>query len=99
MTHGGAMIPTQYKAKLPRHLSYPIGAESLSEALAGAPHVESLSVTFSVQAVWPGPSSAACLPRGCLTGSYRPSSGQRAGRGSPGPMTCWREAGTTRDGC
>jgi hypothetical protein len=27
----GAMIPTHHKAKSPRHLSYPVGAETLSE--------------------------------------------------------------------
>lgn len=47
------MIPTRLKAKLPRHLSYPIGAKAISEALADAPHVGPLSVTFWDQAVWP----------------------------------------------
>jgi hypothetical protein len=40
------MIPTQYKSKLPRHLSYPIGAEALTEGLVGAPHAEMLRVGF-----------------------------------------------------
>src|SRR5262249_15553900 len=40
------MIPTRYKAKLPRDLSYPIGAEALTEGLANAPHSESFSVSF-----------------------------------------------------
>lgn len=47
------MIPTRFKCKLPRHLSYPIGAEAISEALAGALHIDSLSVLFSDHAVWP----------------------------------------------
>lgn len=47
------MILTRLKAKLPRHLSYPVGAEAISEALADEPHVASLSVTFWDQAVWP----------------------------------------------
>jgi hypothetical protein len=41
------MIPTRYKSRLPGHLSYPIGAQALSEALAGAPHAEALNVGFS----------------------------------------------------
>ena len=32
------MIPTPYKAKLPKNLSYPRGAQAISEALAGARH-------------------------------------------------------------
>ena len=32
------MIPTHYKAKLPKNLSYPHGAQAIGEALAGAPH-------------------------------------------------------------
>jgi hypothetical protein len=47
------LIPTRYKARLPRHLSYPVGAESISEALAGIPHFESFSLRFSAEAVWP----------------------------------------------
>lgn len=48
------MIPTSYKVKLPRHLSYPVGAEAVSEALAGAPYFESLTLGFSDRAIWPG---------------------------------------------
>lgn len=47
------MIPTSYKAKLPRFLSYPIGAEALTEGLKGAPRLESLSLWFSGKPVWP----------------------------------------------
>jgi hypothetical protein len=47
------MIPTRFRSKLPRHLSYPVGAEAISEALAGAPHFDSLSVAFNDGAVWP----------------------------------------------
>ncbi|HEX7184613.1 MAG TPA: hypothetical protein VF756_22505 [Thermoanaerobaculia bacterium] len=45
------MIPTLYKSRLPGHLSYPIGAQALSAALAGAPHAEALTVAFSEHAV------------------------------------------------
>jgi hypothetical protein len=47
------MIPTRLKARLPRYLSYPVGAEAISGALVGARHIEALSVTFNDQAVWP----------------------------------------------
>lgn len=47
------MIPTRHKAKLPRHLSYPIGAEALTEGLGNAPHTEELSVSFWGTPVWP----------------------------------------------
>ena len=47
------MIPTRYKSKLPRTLSYPIGAEAISAALAGAPHAEEFVLGFSDRVVWP----------------------------------------------
>jgi hypothetical protein len=47
------MIPIRLKSKLRRHLSYPIGAEAISEELAGVPHFDSLSISFSDSAVWP----------------------------------------------
>jgi hypothetical protein len=40
------LIPTRYKSKLGKHLSYPVGAQEISAALAGAPHVDALSLTF-----------------------------------------------------
>ena len=40
------MIPTYSKAKLSRHMSYPIGAEALTEGLSDGPHIESFTVTF-----------------------------------------------------
>lgn len=48
------MIPTRVKSKLPRGLSYPIGAEAISEALAGSPHVEAMSLWFSAHPGWRG---------------------------------------------
>jgi hypothetical protein len=47
------MIPTKYKSRLPRTLSYPLGAEAISRALAGAPHAEDVQLSFHDQAVWP----------------------------------------------
>jgi hypothetical protein len=70
------MIPTQYKAKLPRHLSYPIGAEALTEGLADAPHAESFSVSFRDEAVWPASRFQQLLaqqhPYKVLVAEYRP---------------------------
>lgn len=42
-----SMIPTIFRVKLPRDLSYPIGARAISQALSDAPHLDSLSVMFS----------------------------------------------------
>jgi hypothetical protein len=41
------LIPTQWKEKLPRGYSYPVGAELLSQALWGIPHYPDLSIGFS----------------------------------------------------
>jgi len=40
------MIPTRYKSKLPHSLSYPVGAEAISESLKGVPQVPALSLGF-----------------------------------------------------
>lgn len=40
------IIPTSYKAKLPRTHSYPIGAEALSEAFRNVPQFSKLSLHF-----------------------------------------------------
>ena len=40
------MIPTRYRAKIPKRLAFPIGAELLSEALADTPQEQSLSIAF-----------------------------------------------------
>jgi hypothetical protein len=47
------MIPTRRKDRLAKHLSYPIGAEALTEGLVGAPHAEALTVSFCRTPVWP----------------------------------------------
>ncbi len=45
--------PTLYKARLPRDLSYPIGAEALSEHLADVPQVSEFRICFSdVVSAW-----------------------------------------------
>lgn len=40
------MIPTRFRSKLPKSLSYPIGAEAITVALAEAPHLDVLELTF-----------------------------------------------------
>jgi hypothetical protein len=75
---GGSDDPdTRYKAKLPRWLSYPIGAEALSEGLTGAPHIESMSVWFSGKPVWPDSLFQEALarehPYKVVVAEYRPA--------------------------
>ena len=71
------MIRTEFKAKLPKHLSYPIGAKGLSEGLAGAPHVEAMTVSFHDHAVWPGSEFRRLLresvPYTILRAEFRPA--------------------------
>lgn len=40
------MIPTLYKRKLPKALTWPVGAEAVTAGLAGAPHAAELSLAF-----------------------------------------------------
>jgi hypothetical protein len=46
------MIPTRYKSKVPKSLSYPIGAEAISAALDGAPHFGSFGLYFHARWPW-----------------------------------------------
>jgi len=47
------LIPTLYKVRLSREFSYPVGAELLSEHLAGVPRFSDLRLCFSdVVTVW-----------------------------------------------
>jgi hypothetical protein len=55
------MIPTSFRARLPKRLSYPIGAQALADALAGSPHIEDVSVTF-----WDRPVTSAAEFRSLL---------------------------------
>jgi hypothetical protein len=54
------MIPTEWKSKLPKPMSYPIGAEALSEALADAPNVEAMTLFFG-NSQWPASGSRRVL--------------------------------------
>ena len=71
------MIPTRYKSKLSRDLSYPIGAEAISAALAAAPHAEVVTLTFSDSGGWPASRFRQVLvdrsPSRILTLRYQPS--------------------------
>jgi hypothetical protein len=40
------VIPTAYKTKIPKTLSYPVGSKAISEALTGVPQRELLKVCF-----------------------------------------------------
>jgi hypothetical protein len=42
------MIPTSRKSKLPTSLSYPVGAELVSEALANVPQASKLHLSFGL---------------------------------------------------
>jgi hypothetical protein len=70
------MIPTGWKSKLPEHLSYPIGAEALSEALAGAPNADSLTLWFG-RSDWPASGTpralADRLPHDILIAEFWPA--------------------------
>lgn len=47
------LIPTLYKIRLSREFSYPVGAELLSEQLAGVPHFSEFRICFSdVVSAW-----------------------------------------------
>ena len=47
------LIPTRYKARLSREFSYPIGAEALSQQLAGVPCFDEFQISFSdVVSAW-----------------------------------------------
>src|SRR6266702_4688258 len=79
------MIPTRHKAKLPRHLSYPIGAEALADGLVSAPHAEELSLSFWGKPVWPESRFQQALaqqqPYKVLVAEYCPS--HKPGYGGP----------------
>ena len=51
------MIPTSHKQKLPKTMSYPLGAEAISDALLSAPNVDRFTIVFSALALWPASES------------------------------------------
>ena len=70
------MIPTRNKIKLPKHLSYPIGAEAVSEALAATPLFELLSLVFWNTPTWRSAEArrilAERMPYAIVEASYKP---------------------------
>lgn len=72
------MIPTRHKARLPKSLSWPLGAEAISAALADAPHVADLTLSFADSPVWPASEFQRLLresrPYPLLVAQYRPAS-------------------------
>lgn len=72
------MIPTKFKQKLPKTLSYPIGAEAISEGFAYAPHAEEINLEFHDMPVWPASdfqyTLRDALPYPILIAEYKPSS-------------------------
>ncbi|MGE3409752.1 MAG: hypothetical protein AB7I37_23240 [Pirellulales bacterium] len=78
MTEKLPIIPTSYKAILPKTLSYPIGAEAISEGLADAPNGKEFTLAF-----YGNPVNAASdfhrtlregLPYPILVAKYKPPS-------------------------
>ena len=72
------MIPTGYRTKIPKTLSYPLGAKAISDALIDVPQRELLKVIFSFWKVFakdrvPG------APYRVLSASYL----------GPGPLSGW----------
>ena len=82
------MIPTRSKSKLPKTLSYPLGAEAISVALAGAPHVDEFDLSFRDYAVWPAVEFNRLvrdgLPYRVLSAAYLPP--RRPGRSAPNDL-------------
>jgi hypothetical protein len=72
------MTPTRHKSKLPKALSWPLGAEAISAGLADAPHAADLTLSFSDSPVWPASAFQRplreSLPYAVLVAEYRPPS-------------------------
>ena len=75
------MIPTRYKSKLPKGLSWPLGAEAITAGLGDAPHVPDLSLWFIEGVTRPAALFQRvvrdALPYTLLVAEYRPE--QRPG--------------------
>lgn len=75
------MIPTSAKPKLPKSLSYPLGAKEISDALADAPHTGELKLDFRREACWPASKFQRVLrdgrPYKILATSYMPPNSPR----------------------
>lgn len=72
------MIPTRFKSKLPKTLSWPVGAEAVTAGLGDAPHVGECGLWFSDSPVWRASEFQRTLrearPYAVLVVEYRPAS-------------------------
>jgi hypothetical protein len=86
------MIPTRHKSKLPKALSWPLGAEAISTGLADARHAADLSLSFTDSPVWPASAFQRllreALPYAIFVADYR-----RASRPGYGGATALVESG------
>jgi hypothetical protein len=73
---GLQVIPTRFKSKLPKTLSWPVGAEAISVGLGDAPHVPECELWFSDSPVWRASEFQRTLrearPYAVLVVEYRP---------------------------
>ncbi len=71
------MVPTRYKAKLPKGLSWPLGAEAITAGLGDAPHVADLSLWFTEGVTRPASAFQRVvresLPYTLFVAEYRPA--------------------------
>ena len=72
------MIQTRHRSKLPKTLSWPVGAETVSAALNDAPHAADLTIQFFDSPVWPASAFQKLLrqslPYAILVAEYHPRS-------------------------
>ena len=70
------MLPTAYKAKLPKTLSWPLGAEAITAGLGDAPHAANLTLWFTDGVTHPVVAFQRVvretLPYSLLVAEYRP---------------------------
>src|SRR5688572_5600942 len=71
------MIPTRIKAKLPKALTWPVGAEAVTAGLAEAPHAADLTLYFADSPVWQASAFQRLLreslPYAVLVAEYTPA--------------------------
>jgi hypothetical protein len=71
------VIPTQFKSKLPKTLSWPVGAEAVTAGLGDAPHAAECRLWFSASPVWRASEFQRTLreaqPYAVLVAEYRPA--------------------------
>ncbi len=74
---GFRLIPTQFKSKLPKTLSWPVGAQAISIGLEDVPHASECGLWFSESPVWRASEFQRTLregrPYAVLVVEYRPA--------------------------